>query len=80
MPFGDYGSLGFDPEWDKNLLNNTKITIGCNNVFGHDPPDAQAVANYADFLYDSTGRFVLRQPDEEILIGVFYLSAVFPVC
>ena len=45
------------PCW-KNLLNNTKITLGCNNVFGHDPPDARATANYADFLYDSTGRFV----------------------
>jgi iron complex outermembrane recepter protein len=45
------------PCW-KRLLNNTTVTIGCNNVFGHDPPDAFAVANYPDFLYDSTGRFV----------------------
>ncbi|HEY4285019.1 MAG TPA: TonB-dependent receptor plug domain-containing protein [Chthoniobacterales bacterium] len=45
------------PCW-KSLLNNTRITLGCNNVFGHDPPDAHATANYPDFLYDSTGRFV----------------------
>ena len=45
------------PCW-KNLINGTTVTLGCNNVFGHDPPDAQANANYPDFLYDSTGRFV----------------------
>ena len=45
------------PCW-KNLINGTTVTLGCNNVFGHDPPDAIANANYADFLYDSTGRFV----------------------
>jgi hypothetical protein len=45
------------PCW-KALLNNTTVTLGCNNVFGHDPPDAIATANYPDFLYDSTGRFV----------------------
>jgi iron complex outermembrane recepter protein len=44
------------PTW-KRLLNDTTITLGCNNVFGHDPPDAATSANYADFLYDSTGRF-----------------------
>jgi iron complex outermembrane recepter protein len=43
--------------WQR-LLNDTTITLGCNNVFGHDPPTAAAAANYADFLYDSTGRFV----------------------
>jgi outer membrane receptor protein involved in Fe transport len=45
------------PCW-KRLLNGTTVTLGCNNVFGHDPPDAFTTANYADFLYDSTGRFV----------------------
>jgi iron complex outermembrane recepter protein len=45
------------PCW-KRLLNNTTVTIGCNNVFGHDPPDAFTGSNYADFLYDSTGRFI----------------------
>jgi outer membrane receptor protein involved in Fe transport len=45
------------PCW-KRLLNGTTVTLGCNNVFGHDPPDALAPANYPDFIYDSTGRFV----------------------
>ena len=42
----------------QHLLNETTITLGCSNVFGHEPPTAAATANYADFLYDSTGRFV----------------------
>ena len=45
------------PTW-KRLLNGTTITLGCNNVFGHDPPTAASRTNYADFIYDSTGRFV----------------------
>ena len=45
------------PCW-KRLLNGTTVTLGCNNVFGHDPPDAFTGSKYADFLYDSTGRFV----------------------
>jgi hypothetical protein len=45
------------PCW-KALLNNTTVTLGCNNVFGHDPPHAFIITNYPDFLYDSTGRFV----------------------
>ncbi len=46
------------PMW-KHLLNGTRITLGCNNVFGHDPPDAaNTTTNYAEFAYDSTGRFV----------------------
>ena len=45
------------PCW-KALLNNTTVTLGCNNVFGHDPPHAANTSNYADFLYDPTGRFV----------------------
>jgi hypothetical protein len=39
-------------------INQTTITLGCNNVFSHDPPDASTSTNYADFSYDSTGRFV----------------------
>lgn len=43
----------------KRLLNNTTIAIGCNNVFGQDPPNAKNIlVNYPDFLYDPTGRFV----------------------
>ena len=42
----------------RRFLNDTTITLGCNNVFGHDPPTAAGTENYADFIYDSTGRFV----------------------
>ncbi|MBA2435837.1 MAG: hypothetical protein H0V54_12285 [Chthoniobacterales bacterium] len=42
----------------KRLLHDTTVTIGCNNVFGQDPPDALTTVRYPDFLYDSTGRFV----------------------
>ena len=45
------------PTW-KRILNGSTVTLGCNNVFGHDPPDANTPTNYADFAYDSTGRFV----------------------
>ena len=45
------------PTW-KRILNGSTVTLGCNNVFGHDPPDANTSTNYADFAYDSTGRFV----------------------
>jgi len=43
--------------WQR-FLNDTTITLGCNNVFGHDPPTAAGTENYADFIYDSTGRLV----------------------
>jgi len=50
------------PCW-KNLLNHTTITVGCNNVFGEDPPAAFGfefgnAINYPGSLYDATGRFV----------------------
>ncbi len=46
------------PAWRK-LLNGVTVTLGCNNVFGQDPPDAfNTATNYADFTYDPTGRFV----------------------
>ena len=50
------------PCW-KTVLNNTKITVGCNNVFGQDPPDEIGFefgnANgYPGFIYDAIGRFV----------------------
>jgi iron complex outermembrane recepter protein len=51
------------PCW-KNLVNNTRITLGCNNVFGQDPPvqkGAFGVSNANDFpgaIYDNVGRFV----------------------
>ena len=43
--------------WQR-LLSDTTITLGCNNVFGHDPPTAIGLEKYPGFLYDSTGRFV----------------------
>jgi iron complex outermembrane receptor protein len=49
------------PCW-KSLLNNSTFTIGCNNVFGQDPPFASGEAGnavgYPGFTYDATGRFV----------------------
>ena len=43
----------------RRLLNGTRITLGCNNVFDQDPPQAFLTgANYPDSLYDSVGRFV----------------------
>jgi outer membrane receptor protein involved in Fe transport len=43
--------------WQR-LLNDTTITLGCNDVFGQDPPASAGIENYPDFIYDSTGRFV----------------------
>jgi hypothetical protein len=31
--------------WQR-ILNDTTITLGCNNVFGHDPPTAKGLENY----------------------------------
>ncbi len=50
------------PCW-KNLINNTTITVGCNNVFGQDPPVMfgafKSNANgYPGFIYTDVGRFV----------------------
>jgi len=51
-------SFGDATETWKRLLNRTSLTLGCTNVFGHDPSRANTTVNYADFAYDSTGRFV----------------------
>ncbi len=51
------------PRW-KQLLNNTTISVGCDDVFGQDPPvqyGAGAASNANDFpgaIYDNVGRFV----------------------
>lgn len=44
----------------KRILNNTTLTLGCNDIFGQDPPTAFNLtsANYAEAIYDSVGRFV----------------------
>jgi iron complex outermembrane receptor protein len=50
------------PCW-KNILNNTTITVGVNNIFGQDPPTmfgfelGNSVA-YPGSTYDNLGRFV----------------------
>ena len=52
------------PIW-KRCLNGTQISLGCDNIFGVDPPQAYGFGgngtNYPSFLYDSTGRFVYFQ-------------------
>ena len=49
------------PCW-KNILNNTKLIVGCNNIFGEDPPKSFGFEfgnsnNYPGGLYDNLGRF-----------------------
>ncbi|MEO7168546.1 MAG: TonB-dependent receptor [Chthoniobacterales bacterium] len=49
------------PIWQR-VLNGTTITLGCDNIFGQDPPKAYGFGGnstgYPGFLYDSTGRFL----------------------
>ena len=46
------------PCW-RRFLDGTTITVGCNNVFGQDPPPSLITdVGYPDNLYDPTGRFV----------------------
>jgi iron complex outermembrane recepter protein len=45
------------PVW-KKCLNNTTITIGCNDVFGQDPPFAFGSSVNYPGSYDAVGRFV----------------------
>ena len=49
------------PLW-KQVLSGTTIGLGCNNIFGTDPPKAYGSGNnaygYPGFIYDATGRFV----------------------
>lgn len=43
-------------------VRGTVVTIGCNNIFGQDPPFASGeggnAVGYPGFTYDATGRFV----------------------
>jgi iron complex outermembrane receptor protein len=52
------------PIW-KRVLSGTTITLGCDNIFGQDPPSASGFGasstKYPGFLYDATGRFVYVQ-------------------
>jgi outer membrane receptor protein involved in Fe transport len=43
------------PIW-KRFLDRTNITVGCTNLFDHDPPRSND--NFPRFIYDPTGRFV----------------------
>jgi outer membrane receptor protein involved in Fe transport len=38
------------------LLDHTSITLGCTNIFDHDPPRSND--NFPRFIYDPTGRFI----------------------
>jgi outer membrane receptor protein involved in Fe transport len=53
----NYGLLSWQ-RWAKG----TTLTLGCNNVFGQDPPRASGEggngSGYPGFTYDATGRFV----------------------
>src|SRR5205823_2783330 len=44
------------------LLHGTVVSIGCNNIFGTDPPHAFGEGGnsvgYPGYTYDATGRFV----------------------
>src|SRR5205085_11465422 len=49
------------PCW-KTMLNNSTVTIGCNNIFGQHPPKMfgyffSNFYNYPWFAYDNIGRF-----------------------
>jgi iron complex outermembrane receptor protein len=49
------------PCW-QTILNNSTITVGCNNIFGQDPPKMFGFFqgnsnNYPGFEYDNIGRF-----------------------
>jgi iron complex outermembrane receptor protein len=47
------------PSCSRQLLDDTTLTLGCNDLFGQDPPKAfSSNAGYADFIYDAVGRFV----------------------
>jgi iron complex outermembrane recepter protein len=52
------------PIWQR-VLNGTTITLGCDNIFGQDPPKAYGFGGnstgYPGFLYDATGRFLYVQ-------------------
>ena len=49
------------PIWQR-MVRDTTLTLGCNNLFGQDPPRASGeggnTVGYPGFTYDSTGRFV----------------------
>ncbi|MDB6147662.1 MAG: hypothetical protein JWO45_1326 [Spartobacteria bacterium] len=54
----DLQTINTSPSCWMNLIDKTTLTIGCNNVFGQDPPRAFSAQNYPGFIYDAVGRFV----------------------
>ena len=56
------------PIW-KRILNGTTITVGCNDIFGQDPPKAYGEGGNAEAypggLYDSVGRFLYVSLDKK---------------
>ena len=42
----------------RQWINNTTLTVGCNNVFGQDPPFAFNSGVKYPGTYDAVGRFV----------------------
>ncbi len=58
---GTAGGIMTHSFWDR-LLDGTRITVGCSNLFDTDPPKAFGeggnAVGYPGFTYDSTGRFV----------------------
>ena len=70
QPVSTYSKDGKTPEkvpalslsgWQR-ALNGLRLTVGCNNVFDRDPPQAFGqggnAVGYPGFTYDATGRFV----------------------
>lgn len=43
------------PTW-RYLLDHTRLTVGVNNLFDHDPPHAND--NFPRYIYDTSGRFI----------------------
>jgi hypothetical protein len=58
------------PCW-KKIVNNATVTVGCNNVFGEDPPQEFGYQfsngiGYPSFAYDNVGRFWYVRTDQEV--------------
>ena len=55
-------TANYSPTFCGHLLKGLTLTIGCNNIFGQDPPKAFGeggnAVGYPGFTYDATGRFV----------------------
>jgi hypothetical protein len=57
------------PCW-QTILNNSKFTVGVNNIFGGDPPKQFGFQNgnstgYPGFQYDNLGRFLYAELEKK---------------